>query len=158
VPEDQTVLANEQVVDDGVCWRCGTKVVTRELEQWFLKITAYADELLTALDTLTNGPRKVVTMQRNWIGRSEGARVKFPMAGGAPGEAIEVFTTRIDTIYGATFVLLAPEHPLVETFAAGSSDPAAFRAAVTRFRTQDRTARVSGEVEKEGFFTGPPTP
>jgi leucyl-tRNA synthetase len=153
-PKDQTVLANEQVIDDGVCWRCGTKVVTRDLEQWFLKITAYADELLTALDTLTKWPEKVVTMQRNWIGRSEGARVKFPMAGGADGEAIEVFTTRIDTIYGATFVLLAPEHPLVEAFGAGSSDPAAFRAAVTRFRTQDRTARVSGEVEKEGFFTG----
>ena len=153
-PTDQTVLANEQVIDDGVCWRCGTKVVTRDLEQWFLKITAYADELLTALDTLKKWPEKVVTMQRNWIGRSEGARVKFPLAGGAAGEAIEVFTTRIDTIYGATFVLLAPEHPLVETFAAGSSDPAAFRGAVTRFRTQDRTARVSGEVEKEGFFTG----
>src|SRR6187401_311562 len=152
-PSCQTVLANEQVVD-GACWRCGTKVVTRDLEQWFLKITAYADELLTALDTLTHWPEKVVTMQRNWIGRSEGARVKFLLAGGAPGEAIEVFTTRIDTIYGATFVLLAPEHPLVETFAAGSSDPAAFRGAVTRFRTQDRTARVSGEVEKEGFFTG----
>ena len=153
-PKDRTVLANEQVIDDGVCWRCGTKVVTRDLEQWFLKITAYADELLTALGTLTKWPEKVVTMQRNWIGRSEGARVKFPLAGAADGEAIEVFTTRIDTIYGATFVLLAPEHSLVETFAAGSSDPAAFRSAVTRFRTQDRTARVSGDVEKEGFFTG----
>jgi leucyl-tRNA synthetase len=153
-PKDQTVLANEQVIDDGVCWRCGTKVVTRDLEQWFLKITAYADELLTALDTLRKWPEKVVTMQRNWIGRSEGARVRFPLAGDEAGEAIEVFTTRIDTIYGATFVMLAPEHSLVEAFAAGSSDPAAFRAAVTRFRTQDRTARVSGEVEKEGFFTG----
>jgi leucyl-tRNA synthetase len=153
-PTDQTVLANEQVIDDGVCWRCGTKVVTRELDQWCLKITAYAEELLAALDTLTKWPEKVVTMQRNWIGRSEGARVKFPLAGGAAGEVIEVFTTRIDTIYGATFVLLAPEHPLVEPFAAGSSDPAAFRGSVTRFRTQDRTARVSGEVEKEGFFTG----
>ncbi len=152
-PKDLTVLANEQVVD-GACWRCGTTVVTRELEQWFLKITAYADELLTALDTLTHWPEKVVTMQRNWIGRSEGARVKFPLAGGAAGEAIEVFTTRIDTIYGATFVLLGPEHPLVETFAAVSSDPAVFRGAVARFRTQDRTARVSGGVEKEGFFTG----
>ena len=153
-PKDQTVLANEQVIDDGVCWRCGTKVVTRDLEQWFLKITAYADELLTALDTLKKWPEKVVTMQRNWIGRSEGARVKFPLAGGDNGQVIEVFTTRIDTIYGATFVLLAPEHSLVETFAAQSNDPAAFRGAVTRFRTQDRTARVSGEVEKEGFFTG----
>jgi leucyl-tRNA synthetase len=153
-PKDQTVLANEQVIDDGVCWRCGTRVVTRDLEQWFLKITAYADELLTALDTLEKWPEKVVTMQRNWIGRSEGARVRFPLADAAPDASIEVFTTRIDTIYGATFVMLAPEHPLVEAFAAKSDDPAAFRAAVTRFRTQDRTARVSGEVEKEGFFTG----
>jgi leucyl-tRNA synthetase len=154
-PVDQTVLANEQVVD-GACWRCGTPVVTRDLEQWFLKITAYADELLAALGSLSGWPEKVLTMQRNWIGRSEGARVRFGLAdepAGAPAE-IEVFTTRIDTIYGATFVLLAPEHPLVEVFAAASPDPAAFRGEVTRFRLQDRTARVSGEAEKEGFFTG----
>ncbi len=149
-PVDLTVLANEQVVN-GACWRCGTTVVTRDLEQWFLKITAYADELLTALDTLTKWPEKVLTMQRNWIGRSEGALVQFPLAGGG---AVEVFTTRIDTIYGATFVLLAPEHPLVESFAAVSADPETFRRAVTRFRTQDRTDRQSGAVEKEGFFTG----
>jgi len=141
----QTVLANEQVVDGG-CWRCGTPVTIRELEQWFLRITAYADELLESLDQLKDWPEKVLTMQRNWIGRSEGARVKF--------DAIDVFTTRIDTIYGATFVLLAPEHPLVEKFAAESPDPAAFRAKVARFRAQDRTARQTGEVEKEGFDTG----
>ena len=150
-PVDLTVLANEQVVD-GACWRCGTAVVQRDLEQWFLKITHYADELLQSLDTLTKWPEKVLTMQRNWIGRSEGARVRFPLAD-ASGD-IEVFTTRIDTIYGATFVLLAPEHPLVETFAAAHADPKAFRAQVHKFRTQDRTARVSGEVEKEGVFTG----
>ena len=117
----QTVLANEQVVDGG-CWRCGTPVTIRDLEQWFLRITAYADELLDALGTLTDWPEKVLTMQRNWIGRSEGARVRFPLVTvarcAAPDEAVEVFTTRIDTIYGATFVFLAPEHPLVERLAA----------------------------------------
>ena len=148
----QTVLANEQVVEGGVCWRCGTVVTQRDLEQWFLRITAYADELLEALDGLKDWPEKVLTMQRNWIGRSEGARVRFAI--GAEDDAIEVFTTRIDTIYGATFVMLAPEHPLVERFAAESSDPASFRARVARFRGQDRTARMTGEVEKEGFDTG----
>ncbi len=153
-PVDQTVLANEQVVD-GACWRCGTTVETRDLEQWFLKITHYADELLAALDTLTRWPEKVVTMQRNWIGRSEGARVRFGLAEPIGGtESIEVFTTRIDTICGSTFVLIAPEHPLVEPIAAAKEDGAAFRAQVNRFRTQDRTARISGEVEKEGLFTG----
>jgi leucyl-tRNA synthetase len=147
----QTVLANEQVVDGG-CWRCGTPVTVRELEQWFLRITAYADELVEALGRMDTWPEKVLTMQRNWIGRSTGARVQFPLVGS--GERIEVFTTRIDTIYGATFVLLAPEHPLVERIAAEAPDPEAFRAAVARFRAQDRTARLTGEVEKEGFDTG----
>ncbi|HEX6211138.1 MAG TPA: leucine--tRNA ligase [Methylomirabilota bacterium] len=154
-PSCQTVLANEQVVDGG-CWRCGTPVTTRDLEQWFLKITHYADELLQSLDTLDQWPEKVLTMQRNWIGRSEGTRVRFdlidPPSGAEP--AIEVFTTRIDTIHGATFALLAPEHPLVESLAAAVPDPAGVRAQAARFRTQDRTARLSGEVEKEGVFTG----
>jgi leucyl-tRNA synthetase len=153
---DQTVLANEQVVDGG-CWRCGTPVTTRELEQWFLRITAYADELLDSLSTLGEWPEKVLTMQRNWIGRSEGARVHFAIVGldgRRSGESVIVFTTRIDTICGATFVLLAPEHPLVDRLAAESGDPAAFRARVARFRAQDRLARMSGEVDKEGFDTG----
>jgi leucyl-tRNA synthetase len=141
----QTVLANEQVVDGG-CWRCGTTVTLRELEQWCLRITAYADELLTAAEHLAGWPEKVLTMQRNWIGRSEGARVRF--------DNIEVFTTRIDTIYGAMFVVLGPEHPLVEQFAAASPDPAAFRAKAAAFRAQDKTARMTGELEKEGFDTG----
>jgi leucyl-tRNA synthetase len=151
----QTVLANEQVVEGG-CWRCGTAVTERELEQWFLRITAYADELLASLEALTGWPDKVVTMQRNWIGRSEGARVRFRRPSPPAGEpgAIEVFTTRIDTIYGATFVLIAPEHPLVEVLAGWAEDPAAFRARVASFRGQDRTARMTGEVEKEGFDTG----
>jgi len=141
-PSCQTVLANEQVVD-GACWRCGTIVETRDLEQWFFRITEYADQLLAGLDTLTAWPEKVVLMQRNWIGRSEGARVKFPLIG--EGGQIEVFTTRIDTIYGASFIVLAPEHPWVATL------PADVRAKAQAFRTQDREARVGG---KEGFDTG----
>jgi leucyl-tRNA synthetase len=147
----QTVLANEQVVDGG-CWRCGTPVTLRELEQWCLRITAYADELLTAAEGLTSWPDKVLTMQRNWIGRSEGARVRFALSGG-DGD-IEVFTTRIDTIFGAMFLVLAPEHPLVESLAAASADPDGFRAKVAKFRAQDKSARMTGEVEKEGFDTG----
>src|SRR5579864_6231597 len=149
-PSCQTVLANEQVVD-GACWRCGTTVVTRDLEQWFFRITAYADELLKGLDTLTAWPEKVVVMQRNWIGRSEGARIRFPVVGGAD---IEIFTTRIDTIYGATFVLLAPEHAMVGAFADESANPAVFREQVARFRALDREARMTGAIEKEGFDTG----
>src|SRR5436190_3508628 len=151
-PSCNTVLANEQVID-GACWRCGSTVVARELEQWFFRITQYADELLKGLDTLTAWPDKVVAMQRNWIGRSEGARITFPIAGAA-GESIEIFTTRIDTIYGATFVVLAPEHPIVERFARESPDPEAFRARAAKFRSLDREARRDGSIEKEGFDTG----
>jgi leucyl-tRNA synthetase len=150
-PVDNTVLANEQVID-GACWRCGSTVVPRELEQWFFRITQYADELLAGLETLTAWPEKVVVMQRNWIGRSEGARVTFPVTGS--DARIEVFTTRIDTIYGATFVLLAPEHPLVDRFASESPDPQAFRGRVAKFRALDREARRDGTIEKEGFDTG----
>ena len=112
-----TVLANEQVVD-GCCWRHeDTPVEQRALEQWFLKITAYADELLSAMAQLEEGwPERVLTMQRNWIGRSEGAEIDFKLAETA--EPIRVFTTRVDTIYGATCVILAPEHPLVEKLTA----------------------------------------
>src|SRR5687767_5716631 len=151
-PSCKTVLANEQVVDGG-CWRCGTPVETRDLEQWFFRITAYADELLDQTRDLTQWPEKVLTMQRNWIGRSEGAQLSFAVDGD-PATRIEVFTTRIDTIFGATFVLLGPEHPLVSQFAERSSDPAAFRKRVQAFRTQDRGARISGEIEKDGFDTG----
>ena len=113
-PKCATVLANEQVVD-GCCWRHeDTPVEQRALEQWFLKITAYADELLDDMAQLEGGwPERVLTMQRNWIGRSEGAEVDFHLDG--TGEPIRVFTTRVDTIYGATCVILAPEHPLDET-------------------------------------------
>jgi leucyl-tRNA synthetase len=154
-PVDNTVLANEQVVDGG-CWRCGTPVETRDLEQWFFRITAYADELLEATSRLPGWPDKVLTMQRNWIGRSEGARVKFPLESspGRDSESIEVFTTRIDTIFGATFVLLGPEHPLVQHLAERSADPAGFKRKAQEFRMQDRAARMSGDIEKQGFDTG----
>jgi leucyl-tRNA synthetase len=150
-PVDRTVLANEQVVE-GACWRCGTVVEQQDLEQWFFRITAYADDLLDSTDALSQWPDKVLTMQRNWIGRSEGARVTYALADHPGG--VDVFTTRIDTIYGATFLMLGPEHPLAQQFADLADDPVGFRAQLLRFRSQDRAARISGEVEKEGFFTG----
>ena len=156
-PVDNTVLANEQVVDGG-CWRCGTPVEMRDLEQWFFRITAYADELLDATAELKGWPEKVLTMQQNWVGRSEGARVTFAVEPQSPtaesSDVIEVFTTRIDTIFGATFALLGPEHPLVAKFAETSPDPAGFRKKALDFRLQDRAARMSGEIEKQGFDTG----
>ncbi|MDO8679465.1 MAG: leucine--tRNA ligase [Acidobacteriota bacterium] len=150
-PSCNTVLANEQVID-GACWRCGSMVTQKDLEQWFFRITAYAEDLLEAANGLTKWPEKVLTMQRNWIGRSEGARVKFPIQG--TDGSIEVFTTRIDTIYGATFVMLAPEHALVSAFANESADPKVLLDQAQRFRGQDRSGRMTGEVAKEGFFTG----
>jgi leucyl-tRNA synthetase len=160
-PSCNTVLANEQVID-GRCWRCGTLVTTRDLEQWFFKITQYADDLLHGMRELGEWPEKVLTMQRNWIGRSEGARVRFalvPASGPTPDPRspipeIEVFTTRIDTIYGANFIVLAPEHPLVQEFADQSADPAGFRAKAAKFTAQDKSDRMTGAVDKEGFDTG----
>jgi leucyl-tRNA synthetase len=168
-PSCNTVLANEQVID-GRCWRCGTLVTTRDLEQWFFKITHYADDLLHGMRELGEWPEKVLTMQRNWIGRSEGARVRFPIEpdrasrlappasakapAGERASDIEVFTTRIDTIYGANFIVLAPEHPLVQEFADQSADPAGFRAKAAKFTAQDKSDRMTGAVDKEGFDTG----
>jgi leucyl-tRNA synthetase len=147
-----TVLANEQVID-GRCWRCDGPVTDRELEQWCFRITAYADELLQDLDRLGGWPERVVTMQRNWIGRSAGAEVRFPREG-RTGEAqgdIVVFTTRPDTLFGVTFVSLAAEHPLVASLAAGTGQEAAVEAFVQRTRA---TARVERSAGKEGVFTG----
>ena len=175
-PSCGTVLANEQVID-GECWRCGTAVRERELEQWFLRITHYADKLLEGIDGLDEWPEKVLTMQRNWIGRSEGTLVQFPVVpvdSSADRDAddhgavdtnlaegqldstdrLDVFTTRVDTIYGATFVLLAPEHPLVDRIAQRAPNAEEFRGQVNRFRALDRKARLTGQIEKEGFDTG----
>ncbi|HEY5935808.1 MAG TPA: class I tRNA ligase family protein, partial [Kofleriaceae bacterium] len=112
----QTVLANEQV-EDGKCWRCESTVRERDLEQWFLRITAYADELLAGCDRLAGWPEKVLVMQRHWIRRSTGAELRFPVEG--RDDEIRVFTTRPDTIFGATFVSVAVEHPLVAELSAG---------------------------------------
>jgi leucyl-tRNA synthetase len=144
-PVDQTVLANEQVDGEGRSWRSGALVEKRKLRQWFLKITAYAQQLLDDLDGLEGWPERVRTMQANWIGRSTGAELHFALldAGGADtGERITVFTTRPDTICGASYVVLAPEHPLVETLTTAVQQPAvlAFRDRVARQSEQERVA------------------
>ena len=152
-PQCQTVLANEQVVE-GCCWRHEeTPVEQRELEQWFLKTTHYAEELLTDLDKLSGGwPERIRLMQRNWIGKSEGARVEWAVA--KSDKVITTFTTRLDTVYGAVALLLAPEHPLVDSLIAGVPGGAAIARKVEALRRQTRRAQVTGEVEKEGIFTG----
>jgi len=151
-PECATVLANEQVVD-GRCWRHDDTIVEqRNLEQWFFRITAYAQELLDGLDKLDGWPEKVRTMQRNWIGRSEGTEVDFAVEGS--GEKIRVFTTRVDTIFGATSVQLAPEHPLITAFAAAD---AALKARVDELIEEQKKAKEAGDVgaiEKHGVATG----
>ncbi len=155
-PKCATVLANEQVVN-GCCWRHeDTLVEQRELEQWFLRITNYADELLRDLDKLEGWPEKVRTMQRNWIGRSEGALIDFELGGatGPAGSTITVFTTRIDTIYGVTSVQLAPQHPIVADLTAND---AGLRAKVDQLIAEQRKAREIGDIgaiEKHGVNTG----
>jgi leucyl-tRNA synthetase len=148
-PNDQTVLANEQVVD-GLCERCGAVVEARSLTQWFFKITDYADALLDEMALLESWPDRVLTMQRNWIGRSDGARVSFTVDG--TGEQLPVFTTRPDTLFGATFFVLAPEHPLVEELVRGSEREEEVRAYVRRAVAQSTVERET--KEKDGVFTG----
>jgi len=155
-PECATVLANEQVVG-GCCWRHETATVEqRELEQWFLRITDYAEELLRDLDELEGWPEKVKIQQRNWIGRSEGAMVDFKLDGpaGKAGDTVTVFTTRIDTIYGATSLQLAPEHPLVTDFIA--NDPELFSKVEDMLSEQRKAKEIGdiGSIEKHGVFTG----
>jgi leucyl-tRNA synthetase len=147
-PSCLTVLANEQA-EGGTCWRCKSAVVIRDMEQWFLRITDYQDALLDDMEALSAWPERVLQQQRNWVGRSEGAELVFPIEGGSE---VRVFTTRIDTIYGATFCVLAPEHPLVDSLMAASD--ATSRETLARLRGQDRRARLAGQVEKEGLFTG----
>ena len=149
-PNCATVLANEQA-QGGECWRCHSAVEERELDQWFLRITAYQDALLDDMRGLSAWPERVLTQQVNWIGRSPGAEVDFAVDG---AEAIRVFTTRIDTIYGATFMVLAPEHPRVDALIDGTKDAAQAREALARLRAQDRRARQAAQIEKEGVFTG----
>ncbi len=148
----QTVLANEQVVN-GLCWRDDSPVVQKELEQWNFRITDYAEQLLQDLDQLEDWPERVITMQRNWIGKSVGARVRFRL-GGPSGEGIDIFTTRLDTIYGATFMVLAPEHPRVKAWLGDDSDGRRLKALLEQVRRQDQNLRTAEDAEKLGAFTG----
>jgi leucyl-tRNA synthetase len=148
-PNDQTVLANEQVID-GHCERCGAEVEAKSLTQWFFRITQYADELLDEMELLEQWPDRVLTMQRNWIGRSKGARVTFRVEGS--GEELPVFTTRPDTLFGATFFVLAPEHPLVSQLVVGSEHEAEVLDYVRRTAARSEVEREG--KEKDGSFTG----
>jgi len=148
-PKDNTVLANEQIVN-GVCWRCGTKPTKKELEQWFFRITAYAQRLLDDLQQLDRWPERVRVMQANWIGRSEGAELEFPVEGDG---SLRVFTTRPDTVFGATFMVIAPEHPLVATIVT----PHQRRNVddyIEKTKSETEIERLSTEHKKTGVFTG----
>jgi leucyl-tRNA synthetase len=153
-PKCATVLANEQVVN-GCCWRHeDTPVEAKEIEQWFLRITQYADELLDGLQQLESGwPERVLAMQRNWIGKSHGTRVRYEVEG-FPGTSIDVFTTRVDTAFGVSALILAPEHPLLEKLINGVAGQAAMQQELQRLRRRLTRAEDIATAEKEGFFTG----
>jgi leucyl-tRNA synthetase len=148
-PQCQTVLANEQV-EAGLCWRCGSEVGEQYLSQWFFRITAYVEELLEYCDKLPGWPERVLTMQKNWIGKSYGCEASFPLADGK-GD-IKVFTTRQDTIFGATFMLVAAEHPLVMELSRGKACEGTVRQFVEKIKKQDKKMRTSEYYEKEGVF------
>ena len=150
-PKENISLSNEQA-SGGECWRCGAKVTQKELMQWFARITDYADQLLEGLDQLEGGwPERVISMQRNWIGRSHGAEVRFEIADSS--ESITVFTTRIDTIFGANAIILAPEHPLLEKILKDKSQRDEVLAFADKLKQEQREGRVD-ELEKHGIFTG----
>lgn len=150
-PSCQTVLANEQVVN-GKCERCKSEVGKKDLEQWFFKITEYADELLKDLDKLKGWPEKVKTMQANWIGKSRGAQVTFKVDG--MDEELTVYTTRPDTIYGVTYMVIAPEHPIVPKLVEGLDTQAPCEEFIRKMQFLNEIERTSSETEKEGVFTG----
>lgn len=149
-PSCATVLANEQVVD-GECERCGTVVEKKALDQWFFKITDYAQRLLDDLDKLEGWPNKVKVMQENWIGRSEGAMITFTTD---QGDNVDVFTTRPDTLFGVTYMVLAPEHPLVEKLIQDKPEADAVREFAHRISQMSEIERTAADMEKEGVFTG----
>ncbi|MBU1565369.1 MAG: leucine--tRNA ligase, partial [Proteobacteria bacterium] len=147
----KTVLANEQVID-GACWRCDEPVYPRKMNGWFFKITNYAEELLNDLENLTGWPEKVVTMQRNWIGKSTGLTCDFAVEGGDC--KISIFTTRPDTIFGVTFMSIAAEHPLLDTLIAGTVQEAEVRAFAKQIQIEKQRKSLNDEPEKRGVFTG----
>jgi leucyl-tRNA synthetase len=148
-PKDKTVLANEQVVD-GACERCGTPIEERHLEQWFFRITEFADPLLAGLDALPDWPDRVVTMQQNWIDRSEGVEIDFTVKGS--DRRITCFTTRPDTIFGATFMVLSPLHPEVERLVAGTRREHEFRAVIARYQADRLSGKARIDPGKDGAF------
>jgi leucyl-tRNA synthetase len=150
-PSCQTVLANEQVIE-GACWRCESAVIQKELEQWFFRITDYAEELLQDLERLGGWPEKVISMQRNWIGKSVGAEILFPLVGHEG--ALKVFTTRQDTVYGATFVSIAVEHPLAAELSKGTGQENIVKDFIERVKQVSQANRGAAEGEKEGVFSG----
>ncbi len=152
-PSCLTVLANEQV-EEGKCWRCESVVGQKELEQWFFKITAYAERLLEGCERLTHWPERVLTMQKNWIGKSIGAEIDFPLEIEDSRGALRVFTTRPDTLFGATFISIAPEHPLAVILARNTPQEKAVGAFIEKIKAQDKESRTSELAEKEGVFTG----
>ncbi len=146
----QTVLANEQV-DEGRCWRCHGEVNQKELEQWYFRITDYAEELLD-FSKMIDWPERVIQMQRHWIGKSEGTRIDFPLQ--EDGSPISVFTTRPDTVYGVTFMALPPEHPLVQKWLAENPQDTALRAFCDKVINEDKISRSAADTIKEGIFSG----
>lgn len=150
-PSCQTVLANEQVVN-GKCERCKSEVGKKDLEQWFFKITEYAQKLLDDIDTLHGWPDKVKSMQKNWIGRSEGAEVQFKIDGS--DETLTVYTTRPDTIFGVSYMVIAPEHPIVDKLISGKAEEAACREFIKKVQGMNEITRSATDTEKEGEFTG----
>jgi len=150
-PSCETTLANEEVID-GKCWRCKKEVQQKDLEQWFLKITAYQERLLNDLDKLTNWPERVVAMQKNWIGKSEGVEIYFKVKG--TDEIISVFTTRVDTIFGATYVVLAPEHLLVKKLISGKPQEKEVLKFAQKVVKESKVVRSASDVKKEGVFSG----
>jgi len=147
----QTTLANEEVID-GECWRCHTKVVQKDLEQWYLKITEYKERLLEDLNQLKNWPQRVLAMQNNWIGKSSGVDIYFRLE--KSDKIISVFTTRVDTIFGATYIVLAPEHPLVLDLIKGTRQEKEVLAFIKKVAGESKVVRAASDVKKEGVFTG----
>ncbi|MFZ5800509.1 MAG: leucine--tRNA ligase [Candidatus Omnitrophota bacterium] len=150
-PDCETTLADEEVIA-GKCWRCSSAVLEKDLEQWFLKITAYAEELLNDLKLLEYWPKRVLTMQENWLGKSFGVEIYFRLKGRE--EIILVFTTRQDTIFGATYLVLAPEHPLVKKIIKGLPTEKTVLEFIDKVSKEDKIVRAAAEVKKEGVFTG----
>ena len=143
----QHVLANEQVID-GNCWRCDNPVVKKDLKQWFFKITDYADRLLEDLEELPGWPERVKTMQKNWIGRSEGAEFSFDIP--EIGKKVPMFSTRVDTIFGVTYIVLAPEHEYVASLIKGKANEAELQAFITRMKNMSDIDRTATDAKKEG--------